>query len=246
MTYYNTTNQAAEAFKEGSRMSALSKVGFEKTMSSLEIAELTGKEHRNVVADIKNVLEQAGIKGADFLAPFKMESGQSTTVYNLPKFECDLVVSGYSVRYRALIIKRWHDLETAQPQFTIPATFAEALRLSADLQEKVEEANIKIEQDAPKVEFAMAVRNMQGACAVSDFAKSISLGRNTLFKMMRDDGLLMKNNMPYQNRIEQGIFQVIEQIPFTDSKGVTHPAFTTFVTGKGQVYLEKKYRREAA
>lgn len=92
----------------------------------------------------------------------------------------------------------------------------------------------------------MAVRNMQGACPVGDFAKTIGLGRNRLFKMMRDDDILMKNNLPYQRYLDNDCFVVNEQIPYTDSKGKTHPAFTTMVTGKGQVFLEKKYRYMAA
>ena len=84
------------------------------TMSSLEIAGLTGKQHKNVIVDIENVLRQAGIEGAKFSAPFKMPSGQTAKVYNLPRLECDLVISGYSVPYRMAIIKRWHELELSK------------------------------------------------------------------------------------------------------------------------------------
>ena len=57
----------------------------DQAMSSVEIAGLTGKRHTDVVVDIKNVLNQAGIEGAENSAPFKMPSGQTTTVYNLPR-----------------------------------------------------------------------------------------------------------------------------------------------------------------
>ena len=113
-------------------------VNNQQTMSSLEISELTGKRHADVRADIERILNEAGIEGATFIAPFKMPSGQNSEVFNLPRRECDLVISGYSVKYRLAIIDRWHDLEI-QPQFNIPTTFSEALRLSADLQEKVSE-----------------------------------------------------------------------------------------------------------
>jgi len=72
------------------------------TMSSLEVAELTGKRHQDVIRDIRNVLEQAEIEAAQFCAPCKLPSGQTSQVYNLPRRECDLVVSGYSVKYRLL------------------------------------------------------------------------------------------------------------------------------------------------
>ena len=82
-----------------------------QTMSSLEIAELTGKQHKNVLADIRNMLKELGIEGAEFSAPFKMPSGQKSTVYNLPRYECDILIAGYSIKYRAAIIKRWHEFE---------------------------------------------------------------------------------------------------------------------------------------
>jgi phage antirepressor YoqD-like protein len=40
-------------------------------------------------------------------------------------------------------------------------------------------------------------------------------------------------------------FVVIEQTPYTDRDGKAHPTFTTMLTGKGQVWLERKYRKVA-
>jgi len=123
-----------------------------------------------------------------------------------------------------------------------PQTFSEALRLAADKQEQIESLDAQQRIDAPNVEFAMAVRQMNGACSVGDFAKTIGTGRNRLFKQLKDDSVLMAGNLPYQRHIESGCFKVIEQIPYTDSNGNLHPAFTTYITGKGQVWLENKYR----
>ena len=81
------------------------------TISSQEIAALTGKRHDNVVADIKKTLGEAGITALNFQASYKDASGKKNICYQLPRFECDLVVSGYSFPYRAMIIRRWHELE---------------------------------------------------------------------------------------------------------------------------------------
>jgi phage antirepressor YoqD-like protein len=214
-----------------------------QTMSSLQIAELTGKDHPKVTADIKRVLEEAGIEASGFRIPLKMPSGQTADTYNLPYRETQLVISGYSVKHRLVIIDRWQELETNQPK--LPTNFIEALEALLISEKEKQVALTQIETDRPKVEFAIAVRNMQGACSVGDFAKTIGYGRNKFFKMMRDDGILIKNNVPYQKYIDMGCFVVMEQIPYTDSNGKTHPAFTTMITGKGQVFLEKKYRKDA-
>jgi phage regulator Rha-like protein len=42
-----------------------------ETMSSLEIAELTEKQHKNVLSDVRNMFEKLKINGADFSAAQK-------------------------------------------------------------------------------------------------------------------------------------------------------------------------------
>jgi len=209
-----------------------------QTMSSLEIAELTGKTHAVVIGDIKRILAEVEIDSSVFQTIYLDSMNREKPCFNLPRRECDLVVAGYSAKYRLAIIDRWQELESKAQQPAMP-THSEALRLYADALDALEQAK-------PRIEFANAVRNMQGACAVGDFAKTIGTGRNKLFKLMRDDEILMSNNLPYQRYIDQGCFVVIEQIPYTDRNGKTHPAFTTMVTGKGQVFLEKRYRKEVA
>jgi len=138
------------------------------------------------------------------------------------------------------IIKRLQELENKQ--FIIPTTLSGALRLAA---EQIEQLQIQAKADAPKVEFAMAVRNMQGACKLGDFGKVIGVGRNTLFRWLREDEILMGDNMPYQKHVDSGLFVVSEQTPFIDRDGKAHPTFTTYITGKGQVVIEKKYHNKA-
>jgi phage regulator Rha-like protein len=84
-----------------------------RTMSSLEIAELTGKQHPHVRRDIEKILNEVEIEPSKFGELVKMPSGQTSKVYNLPRRECDLIVSGYSAKYRLAIIDRWHELEKA-------------------------------------------------------------------------------------------------------------------------------------
>ena len=108
--------------------------------------------------------------------------------------------------------------------------------------EKVIELETKIEADKPKVDFAMAVRNTKGTCSVEDFAKSLGIGRNNCFKAMRQLKILMRNNAPYQQYMDAGWFKRPETGIYKDSKGNEHPTFSTVITGKGQVALEKKLR----
>ena len=84
------------------------------TMSSREIAELTGKDHRHVLADIRKMFEELGETSAGFSADLPDAYGRPQPAFNLPKRETLILVSGYSVTMRARIIDRWQELE-AQP-----------------------------------------------------------------------------------------------------------------------------------
>lgn len=83
-------------------------------MSSLEIAKLTGKEHYNVLRDIRNMLEELDLKPLSFEGLVKMPSGQTSTTFNLPKHECMVLVTGYSIKLRSAVLHRWQELEDAQ------------------------------------------------------------------------------------------------------------------------------------
>lgn len=47
----------------------LATIGSSQTMSSLEIAALTGKEHKEVLRDLRKILNEAEIDAAQFCAP---------------------------------------------------------------------------------------------------------------------------------------------------------------------------------
>ena len=57
------------------------------TMSSREIAELCGKEHKNVMADIRSMCESLNIQSAEFSADYKDDKGRTYPCFNLPKRE---------------------------------------------------------------------------------------------------------------------------------------------------------------
>jgi len=99
------------------------------TMSSVEIAELTGKQHKHVKTDIVKLLNELELRHADFSESLKNNQNQSVLVYKLPKRECLILVSGYSIKMRAAIIDRWQALENQQtPIPPTPAPLPERSR----------------------------------------------------------------------------------------------------------------------
>ena len=107
--------------------------GKKRTMTSLQIAEITGKTHSNVMRDIRNILEQLEDRRQFSFElssrPQAMPNGGSKEVscyiltklgnnaerkdpyYLLTKKDCLLLASGYDANLRAKIINRWEELE---------------------------------------------------------------------------------------------------------------------------------------
>ena len=81
------------------------------TMSSLEVAKLTGKRHDHVLADIRKMLDELGIQPTQFSGVYKDQQLIDRPCYNLNKELTLTLISGYSTKLRNAIIKRWQDLE---------------------------------------------------------------------------------------------------------------------------------------
>jgi len=87
------------------------------TMSSREIADLTGKQHQHIKRDIESMLADLGKDASSFGRIYQDILNRQQTEYALPKRECLILVSGYDVVMRARIIDRWLELEA---RITLP------------------------------------------------------------------------------------------------------------------------------
>lgn len=85
-----------------------------REMSSLEIAEITGKRHDAILRDIRNLLEQ-GVAAHNFVEScYTDKSNRKSPCFNLTKKGCLILASGYNAVLREKIIDRWEALETGQ------------------------------------------------------------------------------------------------------------------------------------
>ena len=82
-------------------------------MTSLEIAELTGKQHKHVMEAIRK-MEPAwvNIAGSNFrLGSYKDANGQLRPCYQLTKTECLYIATKFNDEARARLVLRWETLE---------------------------------------------------------------------------------------------------------------------------------------
>lgn len=121
--------------------------------------------------------------------------------------------------------------------YKLPQTYQEALRALADKQDELEKM-------LPKAEFYDAVIDSNQAISIGDAAKvlNMGIGQNNLFRFLRQQGILMSDNKPYQKYIDAGYFRVVEQSYL--AKGETRLSFKTMVYQKGLDFIRKKIRKE--
>lgn len=175
-----------------------------ETMTSLEIAEVTGKRHSDVLEAIRN-MESAWARVAQRKFPlgsYKDANNQSRPCYILNKTECLYVATKFNDEARAKLVLRWEELESQvrkseiiMPNFSNPA---EAARAWADQYEQRLKLEVKAREDAPKVEFFESVAESKDAVemkAVSSTLNYVAVGRNKLFAILREQKVLQSNNM---------------------------------------------------
>lgn len=85
----------------------------QETMTSLQIAEVAGKNHKDVLRAIREMeIAWTRITGRNFaLSEYTDRSGKSNPCYQLTKTECLYIATKFNDEARARLILRWEELE---------------------------------------------------------------------------------------------------------------------------------------
>ena len=109
-----------------------------QTMTSLEIAELTGKQHKNVMQAIRN-MEPAwekvtGLKFQLCEKSYLLANGvtKKQPFYQLTKTECLYIATKFNDEARAKLVLRWQELEMADG-FATPHSALQRRRKMSDV-----------------------------------------------------------------------------------------------------------------
>ena len=141
---------------------------------------------------------------------------------------------------RQYFIQCEKQLKVAQQQFAIPQTYAEALRLAADKEEENQRLKVKIEEDAPKVEFADGVIATGKCICLREAIKACGVKPMAGFDWLRSHKFIYKQgNQATQKSIDMGLM-VVRFVNVPHVEGVEQKPYA-HVTGKGLVYFRKKF-----
>lgn len=212
------------------------------TMSSREIAELTGSTHDNVLKTVR-ALASKGVVSSNDTPYVHPQNGQVYREFLLSQRDTLVVVSGYSVELRARIIDRWQELEALVGQFQIPATYAEALQAAADQAKDNQSLRLVILDQAPKVAAIKRLAAASGAICITDAAKQLQVQPSKLFAWLEQHRWIFRRKgskrwVAYQPRITAGYMtHKVTALKPDPETGIERAAFDPMVTPKGLARL---------
>ena len=229
----------------------------QKYLDSREVAEMVGKQHNDLLKDIRRYVQQLGegkISHTDFFteSQYTDKSNRQKPCYLVTKKGCEFIAHKLTgvkgTEFTAKYINRFHEMED-----TIKTQLPQGNDLIAlaviEAQKMIAEKDKQIERMKPKEIFADAVSASETSILVGDLTKLISqngykIGQKRLFEWLRTNNFLIKSgssrNMPQQRFVEQGLFEIKES-NIQNPDGSVRITRTTKVTGKGQIYFVNKF-----
>jgi phage antirepressor YoqD-like protein len=210
----------------------------QETMGSREIANLTEKEHKNVLRDVEKLnmeYESMGMLKCEQAPYIHSQNKQTYLEYRLTRMQTLDLMTGYHTSLRIKVNRRWEELEKEKAAGQIEKSEDEILRNAfLILDNRVKKLESKIEEDRDKVQFFNDVTGSKDAVEMGKAAKILDLGmgRNKLFEYLRENNVLRSNNEPYQKYIDNGWFRIIEQ-KYNPNPGETRINVKTLVYQKG-------------
>ncbi|WP_448693557.1 phage antirepressor KilAC domain-containing protein [Pseudomonas rhizophila] len=205
------SNQSATQFHVSQNVSRTT-----ATMSSREIAELTGKRHPDVKRDIQAMASELEEDVSDFARIYLDSMNREQTEYLLDKELTETLLTGYSAKMRRAVVRRWTELEeqvrpkvlATLPDFSNPAAAARAWAEQFELQQAANQALIEA---APKIAFVERYVESTGLKGFRQVAKLLKANESRFREFLLDRKIMYRMGgewQAYQPHIDAGRFEV--------------------------------------
>ena len=242
----------------------------QQTMSSLEIAKLTGKPHNDVMKAIRK-MEPAWEKvheGKFSLMFRETEIGNGATrkdpYYELTKTECLYVATKFNDEARAKLVIRWEELEKKAranmlqlPDFTNPAEAARAWAQEYEQKttlmienKRLEEENIQLAVENQELKndknYLDLIMRSKALLTVSQIAQDYGLSGKALNKKLADMGIQYSINGQWilYARYKDCGYVSSRSIDITRSDGRPDVVLHTEWTQAGRKFLYEELKKE--
>lgn len=224
----------------------------EAMADSRDVAAYFGKRHKHVLEAIRDLHCSPEFREPNF-RPFKIKdlTGESTSHVTMTKDGFAFLVLGFTGGTAALFKERYIAVFNAMEaelrnrprdpvipaEFYIPKTLPDALRLAADLAEKVETQSLQIEADKPKVLFFDQFAAADGLYGYMNGGRSLACHPRLFVRWLKTEYLFYEGAalIPYQKWRLRGFFEVTPEL---DADRKAHPR--GWITPRGLQYLSTR------
>ena len=233
-----------------------------ETMTSLEIAEVTGRNHKDVMRSIREMEDAwAKVNGRKFaLVEYKDAKGEMRPCYSLNKTECLYIATKFNDEARAKLVLRWEELETKErSKYQVPQSFAEALMLAAKQQEQIEEQQRQLEANSkeivelngaiaemePKVTYVDMILASKETVTTTQIAQDYGQSAKAFNVLLRNFGVQHKVGgqwVLYAKHLPFGYVQS-DTFPIVHKNGTNGTVMHTKWTQKGRLFLYEELKK---
>lgn len=234
--------------------------------NSKEVAERFGKQHKNILRNIKNLskdmlnFEQMFIQGS-----LPDNYGREQKVYFMNRDGFSLLCMGFTgkkaLEWKLKYIEAFNRMEetikagtylSKEERLKLQLFSKDPLEVVSAHNKLVEYATAPLikenEELKPKAEFHDAISVAENCINFGKFAATFQnqndfcFGRNKIMEWCRENNYLCSShnlkNKPSQTMINDGYMQYKENV--NERNGKQYISYTPLLTGKGQIWLTKK------
>ena len=225
----------------------LTEIQSNKTMSSREIATLCEKEHKNVIRDIRNMLDSldGSLLNHEYYQILTDERGYTSEILLNENLSINLV-TGYNPTLRLRMVQHWQELrkpkELSRMELIELAMQAERERIALEN---------KVEQLQPKADAYEILSGAKGSVSIRVASGELKVPEKKLIQWLLDNDWAYREGnrtdgklLPHAHRKEQGYLELVSVVTYNTGEAVARSQ--TKVTQKGLARLAQIFSKNRA
>jgi phage antirepressor YoqD-like protein len=218
-----------------------------KTMSSREIATLCEKEHKNVIRDIRNMLDSldGSLLNHEYYQILTDERGYTSEILLNENLSINLV-TGYNPTLRLRMVQHWQELrkpkELSRMELIELAMQAERERIALEN---------KVEQLQPKADAYEILSGAKGSVSIRVASGELKVPEKKFIQWLLDNDWAYREGnrtdgklLPHAHRKEQGYLELVSVVTYNTGEAVARSQ--TKVTQKGLARLAQIFSKNRA
>ncbi|MFN8828838.1 MAG: Rha family transcriptional regulator [Labrys sp. (in: a-proteobacteria)] len=249
-------NEPAKKFElsEGARRPIVTNRDGEVFANSRDVADYFGKNHRDVLRDIDNLIRnEPSLPLRNFaqgVYTLETTGSQQHRYFDMTRDGFTLLAMGFTgakaLKFKLAYIEAFNAMEAELRKPRLVVDFSDPrtiLGVMSHLQEQVADRDAKLAIQGERLEKMDRLEASIGAMAITDAAKTLKVSPQHLFRFMSSRSWIYKRagNQSWiarQEKIESGYMEHREHV-YIDSQGNERVATRALVTGKGLLRLSE-------